>query len=414
MRISSSTSRRVILKAGGAGILGLAAPSIVRAAADSEIPVANVVAVTGANAGWGQPNWDGFRLACEMINAKGGIKSLGGAKLKPIVGDTETKPQVAGSQAEKVIQQGAVAVAGTNDSAASMVVTQICERHQVPFITSSEVVPELTGRGFKYTFRTTPLMETYARDLLNYMIGLATASGKPIRSVAILCASTLAGKLGLAGAQKLAPQMGLEVVDAATFDSGTQNFTPYVAKYKAAGVEALIGHQQPNDAIQIVRTMKQLGYNPKFTGGMLGAHSSREFMETLGPDADGIFGTTSFGGSIKNAALQEAAAAYEKRYGKQLDSTAAAGFTEVALIAGALETARSADPKRMREALSSANVKFGEGFYLQMNGAKFDAAGNNMEAAAVVFMIKDSKPFVVAPAGYADVKGTYPKPAWKA
>jgi branched-chain amino acid transport system substrate-binding protein len=412
MIIAKVTSRRTVLKF-GAGAAILACPAIVRAATDQEIPIANVVALTGANSGWGQPNWNGFQLACEIINAKGGIKSLAGAKLKPLVGDTETKPQVAGSQTERLIQRGAVVVAGTNDAAATMVATQVCERHQVPFISSSEVVPEITGRGLKYTFRTTPLMETMARDLLTYMTGLASASGSPIRSVAILCASTLAGKLAFDGAQKLAAAMGIDVVDAAIFDSGTQNFTPYVAKYRAANVDAVIGHQQPNDAIALVRTMKQLGYNPKFTGGMLGAHSSREFMETLGADAEGIFGTSSFGASIKRPGLQEATQAYWSRHQKQLDSTAAAGFTEVALIADALERAGSPDPKRVRDALSGSDVKFGDGLYLQLNGAKFDAAGNNTSAGAVVFTISGSQAFVVAPQEYANVKGVYPKPSWQ-
>src|ERR1700754_2209241 len=112
MTIAKASSRRSVLKWGGAGVAMLACPAIVRAAADQEILIANVVALTGANSGWGQPNWNGFQLACEMINAKGGIKSLGGAKLKPLVGDTETKPQVAGSQAERLIQRGVVAMAG--------------------------------------------------------------------------------------------------------------------------------------------------------------------------------------------------------------------------------------------------------------------------------------------------------------
>jgi branched-chain amino acid transport system substrate-binding protein len=413
MTMTTSSSRRTMLKLGGMGAAILACPSIVRAAADQEILIANVVALTGANSGWGQPNWNGFQLACEMINAKGGIKNLGGAKLKPVVGDTETKPQVAGSQAERLIQRGVVAVAGTNDSAATMVVTQVCERHQVPFISSSEVVPEITGRGLKYTFRTPPLMETLARDMLSYMKELASASGSPIGSVAILCASTLAGKLAYDGAQKLAGTMGINVVDASIFDSGTQNFTPYVAKYRAANVDAVIGHQQPNDAIAIVRTMKQLDYNPKFTGGLLGGHSSREFMETLGADAEGIFGTTSFGASIERPGLQEATKAYWDRYQKQLDSTGAAGFTEVALIADALERAGDPDPKRVRDAISSSDVKFGDGLYLQLNGAKFDAAGNNTSAGAAVFTISKSKALVVAPQEYANAKGTYPKPSWQ-
>jgi branched-chain amino acid transport system substrate-binding protein len=413
MTIATTSSRRTVLKLGGAGAAMLACPAIVRAAADQEILIANVVALTGANSGWGQPNWNGFQLACEMINAKGGIKSLGGAKLKPLVGDTETKPQVAGSQAERLIQRGVVAMAGATDTASTMIASQLCERHQVPYVASVENSPEITARGLKYTFRTTPLMATLAREFMTYMTGLASASGSPVRTVAILCGSSFAGKAAFEETKKLSAEMGLTVVDAAMFDTGTQNFTPYVAKYKAADVDALIGFQAPNDAIALVRTMKQLGYNPKFTGGLLGGHGSREFMETLGADADGIFGSTSFGASIERPGLQEATKAYWDRFQKKLDSTAAAGFTEVALMADGLERAGSPDPKLLRNAISSCDVKFGDGLFLQLDGAKFDSAGNNTVAAGSVFTINGSQAFVVAPQEYANVKGVYPKPPWK-
>jgi len=50
------------------------------------------------------------------------------------VADTESKPEVAGSQTEKVIQRGCMAITGTNQSAATIVATQIAEREGVPFV----------------------------------------------------------------------------------------------------------------------------------------------------------------------------------------------------------------------------------------------------------------------------------------
>ena len=103
-----------------------------------------------------------------MVNEQGGIKSLGGARLKPMVLDTESKPEVAGSQAERAVQRGAVAITGTNQSAATIVATQIAEREGVPFVCATDVDPLITSRGFKFTFRTSPIVESYARDLLAY------------------------------------------------------------------------------------------------------------------------------------------------------------------------------------------------------------------------------------------------------
>jgi len=132
------------------------------AAQSKEVLLAAVVALTGTNSAWGQRTWNAFQLGCDLINEQGGIKSMGGAKLKYIVADTESKPEVAGSQTEKVVGRGAVAITGTNQSAATIVATQIAEREGVPFVCATDVDPLITSRGFKYTFRTSPLVSAYS------------------------------------------------------------------------------------------------------------------------------------------------------------------------------------------------------------------------------------------------------------
>src|SRR2546421_12704767 len=86
-----------------------------------DVTLAAIVALTGTNAAWGQRTWNAFQQGCDMVNEQGGIKSLGGAKLKPMVLDTESRPEVAGSQTERAVQRGAVAITGTNQSAATIV-----------------------------------------------------------------------------------------------------------------------------------------------------------------------------------------------------------------------------------------------------------------------------------------------------
>ena len=45
--------------------------------------------------------------------------------------------------------------------------TPIAEREGVPFVCATDVDPLITRRGFMYTFRTSPIVESYARDLLH-------------------------------------------------------------------------------------------------------------------------------------------------------------------------------------------------------------------------------------------------------
>ena len=180
------TTRREFLKSSAmAAAAGTVAPRFATAQG-KEVLLAAIVALTGTNAAWGQRTWNAFQLGCDLINEQGGIKSMGGAKIKYIVADTESKPEVAGSQTEKVVQRGAVAITGTNQSAATIVATQIAEREGVPFVCATDVDPLITSRGFKYTFRTSPLVSAYAADLLGYVKELGKKTGRPAKTLAIL------------------------------------------------------------------------------------------------------------------------------------------------------------------------------------------------------------------------------------
>ena len=63
--------------------LGLVAP----ASAQTPLKVGVVLPLSGRNAVAGQSNLFGMRLVADLVNAGGGIKSLGGAKLELVVAD---------------------------------------------------------------------------------------------------------------------------------------------------------------------------------------------------------------------------------------------------------------------------------------------------------------------------------------
>jgi len=380
-----------------------------------EVTLAAVVALTGTNAAWGQRTWNGFQLAADLANEQGGIKSMGGAKVKYVVADTESKPEVAGLQTEKIIGRGVAAVTGTNQSAATIVATQIAEREGVPFVCATDVDPAITARGFKYTFRTSPVIETYVRDLLVYIKELGEKAGKPAKKLAMLSENSIVGQSSVEAANKVAKELGYEMMEAATYDaSKTQNFASYISKYKGAGVEVLIGHNKPSDAILITRTQKELNFNPAAYGGILGGHVSTEYVNALGKDADYVLATTSWSGDADIKGLKELAKKYEDRFKEPVDSTAAGGFTAFAVLWDALERAGSGDRKKLRDAIAATQMKAGDRMYMQLKGAKFSPTGDNLEAGGLVFVVKDKHWLTVAPKEYAKATATFPKPKWGA
>jgi branched-chain amino acid transport system substrate-binding protein len=412
MHPTGTLTRRTFLASSTITLGGLAVARSARAQS-KEVLLAAVVALTGPNAAWGQRTWNGFQLACDLVNSEGGIKSLGGAKLKYIVADTESKPEIAGAQTEKVIQRGAVAITGTNQSAATIVATQIAEREGVAFVCATDVDPLITARGFKYTFRTSPVVESYARDLLAYIKELGQRSAQPPKKLAVLSENSIVGQSSIEGAAKVGKELGYEIVETATYDaSKTQNFASYISKFKGAGVEVLIGHNKPSDAVLITRTMKELNFNPLAYGGILGGHVSNEYVNALGKDADNVLCTTSWSADADIPGLKALAKKYEERFKEHLDSTSAGGFTAFSVLWDALERASSTDRKKLRDAVAATQLKTGDRMYMQLRGAKFLPTGENSMAGGLVFAIKDKEWITVAPKEYAKTTAVYPKPKW--
>jgi len=410
--MARSTRREFVRSSALAAAGTMLAPCLAGAQA-KDVPLAAIVALTGTNAAWGQRTWNAFQQGCDMVNEQGGIKSLGGAKLKPMVLDTESRPEVAGSQTERAVQRGAVAITGTNQSAATIVATQIAEG--VPFVCATDVDPLITSRGFKFTFRTSPIVESYARDLLAYARDLGASTGKPARKLAILSENSIVGQSSVEATRRVAKELGYDLVEADTYDaSKTQNFASYISKYKGAGVEILIGHNKPSDAVLITRTMKELNYNPMAYGGILGGHVSTEYVNALDKDADHVLCTTSWSGDADIPGLKDLAKKYQDRYKEHMDSTSAGGFTAFAVLWDSLERAGSTDRKKLRDAIAATSLKTGEKMYMQLRGAKFVASGENSLAGGLVFTIRSKEWVTVAPKEYAKATAAWPKPKWGA
>src|SRR5439155_18859083 len=178
-----------------------------------------------------------------------------------------------------------------------------------------------TSCGFKYTFRTSPIVESYARDLLTYVKELGATSGKPARNLAILTENANVGQSSVEGTPRVAKDLGFDLLAGDTYGAAkTQNFASYISKYKGAGIEVVIGHNKPSDAILITRTMKELNYNPMAYGGILGGHVSTEYVNALGKDADNVLATTSWSPDADVPGLKELAKKYLDRFKEPLDS----------------------------------------------------------------------------------------------
>src|ERR1700739_2785647 len=158
--------------------------------------------LTGNAASAGQSAKDAANLDAEIVNtphpelkamplgATGGLPNLGGAKIELDEADHQGNPQVGQQQAVRLITQDHVAaMLGSYHSSVSLVATAVAERQGVPYLVADSVAANITGRGFKWTFRTTPFAPDFAKAYADFLTDLKK-SGTRVNNIAVVNENT--------------------------------------------------------------------------------------------------------------------------------------------------------------------------------------------------------------------------------
>ncbi|HUI16777.1 MAG TPA: ABC transporter substrate-binding protein, partial [Alphaproteobacteria bacterium] len=163
-------------------------------AAAKDVDVALIVPLSGPWARQGLLERMGAEMAIDDINAAGGIKALGGAKLKLIVADTGDTPEKAKNAAQRVLAQNPDLAGGVGAwlSSFTLAVTEVTERAELPWLTLS-YSDQITSRGFHYVFQTSATGDRQAELALPTIVALAeSATGKKPTTTGIISDNTAA------------------------------------------------------------------------------------------------------------------------------------------------------------------------------------------------------------------------------
>jgi len=413
-RKKSGFSRRSFLKA--AGVSGLATaigfPAVIGRAQPKEILIGSLHPITGPVAYDGLSVANGFLLAIEHKNAAGGIKSLGGAKMKVILMDTEAKPKVGESAAEKLIRDGCVALAGCYNSPVTMVTTQVAERNGIPFLVTISVADEILERGFKYTFRVQPDSSNMAELTCKYARQLADQYKIPLKTLAALYISgfgtSIFNKL-----QKFGPKYGFEVVGGVSYGFGVSDFTTEISKIKGMNADVIMDTGYLADGILKLKTYADLKVEPK--GGIFGcangAYSNPTAVKELGRLAEFLMDGNYYY-NPRSPLAKRVIEDFGKRFTDvRFQSHSVPAYDAALVLIDALERAASTDPKKIRDAIAGTSLKE---HVSPGPPIEFDSAGQNKNGMITLQQVQKREIRLVLPDEYSDAKPVYPVPGWSA
>ena len=130
---NNSVSRRGFV-AGTTALAGSLGFPAILGAQPAAVKVGLIHPVTGFVAYNGQQGRLGGTMAIEDINKAGGIKSMGGAKLEALLGDSQSKVEVGVAEVEKMNEQGVAAYIGCFQSPVTIAATQAAAKYNTPFL----------------------------------------------------------------------------------------------------------------------------------------------------------------------------------------------------------------------------------------------------------------------------------------
>ena len=405
--------RRTALALGGAAAAAGTAAGTARAAEPKEIEIALLVPLSGPWAEQGILERLGAEMAIDDVNKAGGIKSLGGAKLKLLALDAGTSAETAKNAAQRMLSQHPNLVGGMGCwlSTFTLAVTEVTERAKLPWLTLS-YSDAITDRGFHNVFQTSPTANTQAAQIVPILMKLAQdTTGKRPTKVAIVGDNTAAS------VSFLKPIRGHILKDEKLTAVVDKIYTPplsdastLVQPVRAAHPDfVMLLSTNGGDDKMLADTFAQYGMPatkmPLIGNG--GHWAVPEMLKTTGANIlqDIMIGLANWPGKD----LNELSARYVKRTGQAwFGHNAIFAYAHVQIFAWALNQAAAANREKVADAIRHIDVTDGPAMFFPGHHLQFDSKGRRVGAELVVVQWQNGRPVTVFPENMAVGKAVWP------
>ena len=403
--LNSSLNRRDLLK-GTAGLTTLAvvaAPAIVRAQ-PAPVRVGVVHAVTGALAYSGNLCRSGILMAIDEINAGGGIKSLDGSLIEPVLADAQSRPDIGAAEVERLNEVGVEAIIGAFASSLTLATTDAAARHNIPHVSDVGTVDQVIDRGLPNTFRFGPGIRTIVDVAINSLVEINDAAGRPAKRVVVVYEESAFGTGVAQALDKNLPGLGFEIVESLRHANPTRDFSNIALKIQAAKPDLVILSNYYDEYVLLMRTLRQQKVDIKGIYSILGgAANNMRFIREFPAESNLIMDCGHWVDERKPSAqrLKEKAAAQ----GIDFSLEVFMAYTGMNFLADAIERAGSRDHQAIIDALASSTW---EGHFMPYGPTKI-VGGQNQGARPVITQVIDGQVRVVHPKEFATAEPQFMK-----
>ena len=402
MTSNAALSRRLILQA-GAATAALGAPGLLLAQ-PKPIKIGLVHPVTGGLAYSGGQSRLGAQMAIDEINAAGGIKSMGGAKLEAALADSQSRPEVGVSEVERLQQEGVSAYVGCFASAIALPATQAAAKYNTPFLIDVGVSDAIVSRGLKNVFRLAPGNGKCVDDAFAGLDGVNKAAGGIAKTAVIVHEDSEFGTSTAKLLQGKLSGIGIEVKEVLKHATPTRDFTNLVLRIKSVKPDIVIMSNYQNEYVLIARTMYQQKVDVAGMFSVLGGGFNYKLVQEQ-PDVAQYMMDFNHWYNPRNPKAAEMRKRVEAK-GGLFTFEVYCSYNSVKLYADALQRAATADKEKVIAALEASTWS---DHFMPYGATKF-VNGQNQGGRAVLLQASKTDIDVVFPNEFANVKAVFPRP----
>jgi len=370
--------------------------------ADNVIILGAAVSLTGKYALNGANTKNGYDLAIQQINDKGGVTISGKPHtLKVHYYDDESTPARGIEVVEQLIRQDGVKfILGPYSSVLTKAILPIVERHRVPMVEANVAGRELFTKDYHYIFAVLTTSDQYLTPAIDLAARNAEKLGKEPQELTLAMAmedDPFAQDVR-AGVLAEAQRLGINCVIDDRLPPALDDMSMTLFEVKVLKPDILVVSGHEKGALTAVKQIKAMHIDVPIIA--MTHCNSAQIAETMPEASENVFCAQQWHRSLtyKGDLFGTAAdftALFKKVYGYEAPYQAAQSAAAVYVFADAFRRARSLDPEEVRDAIAATDLRtfFGP--------IKFDASGKNIAKPMVLTQILDGKYVVVAPEKWA-------------
>lgn len=337
--------------------IALATLSAAPALAADPIKIGSVLSATGPAAFLGDPEAKTLKLYVEELNKKGGLL---GRPVELVLYDDGGDANKARTFATRLVEDDKiVAMVGGTTTGTTMGMIPVFEDAGIPFVSLAGGI-EIVEPVRAFVFKTPHTDKTACQKIFEDM------KARGFTKIAMISGTDGFGKSMRNQCLKVVGDYGITVAVDESYGPTDSDMTPQLNKIKnTEGIQAVLNPGFGQGPAIVTRNYAQLDIKlPLYQSHGV---ASKKFIELAGPAAEGVrlpapailVGDKLAADDPQKPVVAEYKASYEKATGQPVSTFGGYGYDGIQLVAKAIESTKSADPKKIRDALEATKKYVG-------------------------------------------------------